>query len=330
VAADPKFVDVDSDNFRFLHRSPAARLGIRPLEADRAGLRPPYRERYVGRRAATRISPRAMTLREPITITIDSTEADAEIRYTLDGSSPTETSRLYESPFSLEVPAIVRAKSFGAGITDLVGARVKFSPPPAPIIEDFESIPIGGTPPQATASQDARLKQYHVQVTDEQAAGGHHSLRFSDGPGQAAAYMPHIFYRREFEEGRQIGRFDVRIDSDTSFYYQWRHYGEGNKYVVGPTVTVQPGGVVTHAGRRLLVIPISRWVRFETTCPMGEDAKGTFQLRVWLPDQEEPKIFGDLYQPKEFSRLDWVGIASLAKIDAVYHIDNLEVRPAGR
>jgi hypothetical protein len=142
--------------------------------------------------------------------------------------------------------------------------------------------------------------------------------------------MPHIFYRREFDEGGQIGRFDVRIDRATSFYYQWRHYGEGNDYVVGPTVTVGPGGVVTHAGRRLLVIPTGEWVRFETTCSMGKEADGKFEIRVWLPGQVKPKVFRDLYQSKKFSRIDWVGIASKAETDAVYHIDNLEVCPVGR
>jgi hypothetical protein len=222
----------------------------------------------------------------------------------------------------------VRAKSFGAGLSDLVGASVKYLPPPAPLIEDFESIPVGGAIANAITKQDARAKKYHVEVTDEQAAGGRHSLRFSDGPGQAAPYMPHIFFRRKFDEGRQTGRFDVRIDKTTSFYYQWRQYGNGNGYVAGPTVTVGPGGVVTHAGRRLLVIPIGEWVRFEVTCPMGKEANGTFEMRVWLPGQNEPNVLAGLYQPKEFSRLDWVGIASRAETDAVYYIDNLEVRPA--
>jgi len=46
LAADPLFVDLDAGDFRFRPNSPAAALGIRPLDARKAGLESPYRERF--------------------------------------------------------------------------------------------------------------------------------------------------------------------------------------------------------------------------------------------------------------------------------------------
>jgi len=48
----------------------------------------------------------------PITININTVTPGAEIRYTLDGSEPTEESTLYESPFLIENTCTVTAKAF--------------------------------------------------------------------------------------------------------------------------------------------------------------------------------------------------------------------------
>jgi len=45
VCADPMFVDLDGGDLRFRPGSPALKLGIRPLDAAKAGLQEPYRRR---------------------------------------------------------------------------------------------------------------------------------------------------------------------------------------------------------------------------------------------------------------------------------------------
>lgn len=322
--ADPRFADMDGSDFRFATGTPAAELGIRPLDAGRMGLEPAYRERFLGRRIRTRIEPLDQMLRRPIKVSILCNELAAQIRYTVDGTEPSPTSTLYEAPFELEHPATVCARAFAPDATDLVGATVVYSPPPAPLIQDFESVPVGGTTPGATTAEDPQLKQYTARVTDENAAGGRRSLRFADGPGQKASYTPHVYYRRRFTEGLIVGRFDVFVDAESEVSYQWRQYDKS--YVNGPEILIEPGGLVTHGGKKLTTIPVGQWVRFELSCPLGDEADGEFDLRVWESQNGEPKLLKDLPYDAKFRRLDWVGFVSRAEKEAVYYIDNVEMK----
>ena len=121
-----------------------------------------------------------------------------------------------------------------------------------------------------------------------------------------------------------VGRFDVNVDGATSLSHQWRHY-EGD-YRQGPSVTILPGGVVTHGDQRLLKIPLDQWVRFEIRCHLGNQAAGEFQLRVWLPEEQSPRIFKDLTHDKRFTRLDWLGFVTRAEREAVCFVDSIDVR----
>lgn len=325
IKLDPQFVDIEGGNFRLKPDSPASPLGLQPLDTRRTGLQPDYRKKYLGRVLTTRILPVADVLRQSVEVTISCDDPKAEIRYTLDGTEPNQASRLYRNPFKLDHAATVRAKSFADGATDVIEARVTYAPPPQPITEDFESIDKGLIVPGASTLEDSHTQKYTARVSTEQAAAGQRSLRFSDGPGQKQAFSPHVIYRCRFDEGRLVGRFDIRVDGATSMYYQWRQYDDG--YRSGPTVTILPGGVVTLKGKTLLRIPLDQWVRFEVECDVGEAASGTFLMRVSLPGSESPAVFKQLRQDAGFERLDWIGFVSKAEQDAVYFVDNITVGP---
>ena len=50
--------------------------------------------------------------------------------------------------------------------------------------------------PGAETSEDRQARRStRPGVTDEQAAGGRRSLKFSDGPGQQQPFTPHVYYR---------------------------------------------------------------------------------------------------------------------------------------
>jgi len=325
--ADPLFKDIDRGDFGFRDGSPAPGLGIEPLDTSQAGLEEPYRTRLLGRIITTRIEPGGGVLDKPVHVTITCSAPDAAIHYTLDGSEPTEASRRYSEPFVLERPATVRARAFAPQGSDFAGAVAQFLPPPQPIVEDFEDVPVGNTTPNATTSEDAKKKQYTARVSDEQAAGGKRSLKFTDGPGQQHPFSPHVYYRCRFVEGRMVGRLAVRLDANAQFRYQWRHY-EGSGYREGPTIFITPGGKLQHGGKTLLTLPVGQWVRFEVRCDLGEKPKPTFALRVWLPGASEPKLFAALPHDAGFERLDWVGLIANGQRACVFYVDDVEVRPA--
>jgi len=328
LAADPMLADPDKGDFTLREGSPARTLGIAPLDANEAGLEGPYRNRLVGREITTVIRPAGGVLREPTRIEVSCDLPGAVVCYTLDGSEPTRASSRYGGPFTLNRPATVRARAFSADGTDWDGAAVQFAAPPQPIVQDFERVGVGQRVPETETVEDAKHRQYTARVTEEHAAGGKRSLKLIDGPGQEHIFTPHVFYRCRFTEGRVVGRFAVRIDKDTRFRYQWRHYEDG--YRSGPTVDIHPGGRVVHEGRgrrELLTLPVGQWVRFTVSCTLGEKAPKTFDLTVALPGRDDPKTFPALPCDDGFQRLDWVGLICNGPRATVVYVDDIEIRP---
>ncbi|PIY37317.1 MAG: hypothetical protein COZ06_33160 [Armatimonadetes bacterium CG_4_10_14_3_um_filter_66_18] len=327
LAADPLFVDPANGDYRLQPQSPALKLGIKPpVSLDEVGLEEPYRSRLLGKRLTTRITPEQGTVRQPLTVTITADAAAAQIHYTIDGSEPTGRSPLYAKPLVLTAAATVRAKSFAPGATDLIGAVAAFAGPPKPLREDFESVAVGERAPGATTTEENEPNT--ARVSDEQAASGKQSLKFIDGPGQKAAYNPHVFYRLSFTEGRVLGWFSVFVDAATQLCCQWRQY-DGGKYSRGPSVQISPGGKVELDGKELLTIPTGKWVRFEVRCALGDEATGTFDLTVSVRDAD-PRTFADLPCEPGFTRLDWVGFVPNGQQECVCYVDDVEVGEAGR
>ncbi len=63
---------------------------------------------------------------QPLTVTLSS-KSKGEIRYTLDGSEPNETSMLYARPFVLTTTTVVKARVFSAGSSPSFTATHKFN-----------------------------------------------------------------------------------------------------------------------------------------------------------------------------------------------------------
>ena len=71
------------------------------------------------------ISPRGGNFSRPVTVALSS-EPGAKIYYTLDGTVPTPDDLLYEKPFTVSEPKIVRAKAFKTGCTKSITAKEIF------------------------------------------------------------------------------------------------------------------------------------------------------------------------------------------------------------
>ncbi len=322
LAADPRFRDAAHADFRFRDDSPAPGLGIVGLDPSSWGLEKPWRERYIGKRIHCRIEPEGGELRNPITVRIACDATGAEIRYTLDGSPPTLKSPRYTRPFQIEHAGTVRARAFQAGAVDLTGAYARFTAPPPPIRQDFETVPLGAQTPGATTIEENQ--HFTARVSDEQAASGRRSLKFVDGPGQEHPYNPHVFFRTRFRDGTVSGRFALWIDANTAFRYQWRDYAFG-KYRTGPTLQVLPGGKLMLQGRGRLSLPLRTWVRFEVVCNLAGAAPHHWELKVYLPGRPAPQVFSSLPCQEGFNVLDWVGFVANGRRETVFYVDDIVV-----
>jgi hypothetical protein len=200
-------------------------------------------------------------------------------------------------------------------------------PPPQPIYQDFEQVPIGEKAPQAITYEEN--EHATIRVTEETAATGKRSLKFIDAPNQKENYNPHLFYSPNFVRGIVHSRFALRLEPGVLMYHEWRDYS--TPYRVGPSFTIEKDGALLVGGRRMATLPLSRWIVFEIVCGVGADATGTYDLSVYLPGRTPPLRFKNLpFGHPEFDRLLWFGFIADGTDDAVFYLDDLQLELKGK
>ncbi len=195
------------------------------------------------------------------------------------------------------------------------------NPPPVLVHDTFE---------QTEAAQPPRADQVHVEgkgdsiaVTDETAASGKHSLRFTDAEGLRYAYNPHLVYSPNHSKGTTRCSFDLRIEAGVLIQHEWRDW-RSTLYSVGPSLRIEDAKLRV-GGNVLLDIPVGQWVHFDITAALGTGNSSTWDLVVTLPGQE-PRRFEKLANGnKSFEQLTWLGFVSNATTKTVFYIDNLKI-----
>lgn len=196
-------------------------------------------------------------------------------------------------------------------------------PPQQPALRDYESYGIGEPERGAHVGIEAGLSS--VAVTEETAASGKQSLKFTDAAGQKAGFTPFVTYPFEVDEGVLHAGFDLRLEEGALFTYEWRD--DPYKYNLGPRLSVDAQGWLSAGSQRLMQLPRGQWVRFDIKCGLGKEATGRYNLTVRLPGGQ-PQQFRDVACAPKFKSLNCVVIMSLANGPSVFYLDNLELRVA--
>jgi uncharacterized repeat protein (TIGR03806 family) len=76
--------------------------------------------------APPQISPDGGTFNAPVEVALNDAEPGAEIRYTLDGSTPTASDPVYDKPIRITGPTVLRARAFKNGLTRSIAAQAVF------------------------------------------------------------------------------------------------------------------------------------------------------------------------------------------------------------
>lgn len=199
--------------------------------------------------------------------------------------------------------------------------------PHPPISDDFESTPVGQPPAGPSVREDAAVKGATVRVTDETAAAGKRSLKFTDAPGQRVNFTPHIFYEPGFTTGVVQDSFDLRLEPGAHFNHEWR--SAGNPYLTGPALTILPDGsfIAGKDHKKLFMVPHSQWLHIDITCSLGDAADGRWDLAVTLPASASPQVFKGIACDPTFKALGWYGFSSPGAQKTVFYIDNIDVKP---
>ncbi len=197
--------------------------------------------------------------------------------------------------------------------------------PPEAIAEDFERLAVGDKCLFGATHEDAVAGR--ARVTSEAAASGKHSLKFEDAPGQKGFYNPHVTYPVGFKSGLAHLGFDLRWEQGAQLTCEWRDYAvPGKEFVNGPAIQVAADGMLTSGGKSLLALPSSQWVHVDLFCPLGDQANGTYEVAIRLPDGQTKQLSGLTFN-SPFKRFDWCGFISTKNDAAVFYIDNLILEP---
>ncbi|MBI3921595.1 MAG: right-handed parallel beta-helix repeat-containing protein [Armatimonadetes bacterium] len=163
-------------------------------------------------------------------------------------------------------------------------------------------------------------------VTDETAASGNHSLKFTDAAGLGQNFFPYITYPLAQESGSLKMTFDLRWETGALFALDWRD--DPYYYNMGPNLTTTADGWLVANGKRMLQLPVGQWVHIETNCLLGEKATGKYGLTIGLPNAA-PQVFKDTGCSPKFQTLNCVVFMSVAEGPTVFYVDNVEFKPIG-
>lgn len=193
------------------------------------------------------------------------------------------------------------------------------------IIDDFEDNPVGSAPSGGTVVGVGDGAD--ITVSDATSAGGAKSLRFVEAPGLDESWYPHLFYSLDLRSGEAVSRFDLRIEEGAELFVEWRDAAQ--PYRAGPRIDIHDDGGLSASGKRALMrLPHDEWVGLEMRARLGAHSDGTYTLTVTLADGQQ-RHFEDLpLANPDFRRFQWFGLSGLAGDHAVFHLDNLEIRPA--
>jgi hypothetical protein len=229
------------------------------------------------------------------------------------GFVPIDTSRigLYGEPDWVHAPQRIQRQVYVP--------RPRAEPQPTPIHEDFEQA-LAGMPPEGPTTSIENVGS--ILVTEEVAAAGKQSLKFTDAPGQKYSFNPHLWYSPHLAKGPVRGSFDVRIESGAVGHFEWREYS-GSAYRVGPSVRIEGDGTLLSGGKPIGRVPLGSWLHIEIACGLGDAASGTWTLRYGSLGGEATQL--ELPCDPRFRKLDWVGFIADATVAAAFYVDNVTI-----
>ena len=194
-------------------------------------------------------------------------------------------------------------------------------PKPVPVNDGFEETPVKEPPTLVTLYEEGRGDS--IRVTDEVAATGKHSLKFTDAAGLQHVWDPHLHYTPHFRQGRVVLSFDLSLSAGAIVGHEWRDAAA--PYRAGPSLRFEAPGRVLANGKTLTEVPLGQWFHVEIACVLGKDASGVYDMTITRPGEQPQQFRGISCGSAKFRRLEWLGFVSLANGATTFYLDNVKL-----
>jgi len=164
-----------------------------------------------------------------------------------------------------------------------------------------------------------------LDVTDEVAASGRHSLQFVDDPDAPYPFCPDMeMHFKSFGPPRSVGgrmTCDVRLGKGSVAAIELR---SSVKPCGGAALQLGRHGKLTVGDRELADVPIDTWLHLEVRLRFGAEG-AVYDVSLAAPGQT-PQVFGGLPAVDQgFSRCDWAVIFGLGTDPATFQVDNVRI-----
>ncbi len=206
---------------------------------------------------------------------------------------------------------------------------VLYSMPARPLSDDYE-VDVVGRPPRH--GDVLAYPKAPIAVTDERAADGKHSLKFTDAPDLPNDWAPRIYWPFDYRDGTVRFACDLWLDGarPPRLYVDPRQYSDtgGREYLSGPMLRIEQDGSLMAGATKLADLPFDTWFRLEITMVLGPGAPSSSRAVLTVRGQDPLQLEIPHVSPA-FQRLERIVISSLTTQESVFHLDNVTCGPTG-
>jgi hypothetical protein len=193
------------------------------------------------------------------------------------------------------------------------------------VVDDFETTPVGHKPAYA-AIVEAEAEGAYIEVSDDRARSGEHSVKFVDTAEAPVYYHPHMYYAPRLSgDMRLTMSFDLYREPGAMLWHEWRTTAATEE--VGPCIYITAEGELEFNEHRPsgVTLPDGEWLRFEIADGIGRYADGRWSLRV--TDEAGEVLFAsdDLECGPKFDRIKWLGFVANGMAPAVMYVDDVRM-----
>lgn len=185
--------------------------------------------------------------------------------------------------------------------------------------EDFE-IASRGQAVKLIGPYDLRSKgRTKIEITDETASSGKHSLKFTDVPCEPS-YMPMVVIKPKINLPA-VFSCDFKIEKNAKVWLDFREQENRKQFPAGPSLTFDATTGKITAGRKPIgEFPVGQWFSVEIKFPVEGGA--FYSLRISNAKTYEKLPFDN----PQFTKCGWIGIIGAGNEPARFYVDNLRLR----